>query len=52
MGDDLGWPQRTKRHAGNPGPNTLSAQITDAQITEVQIANAQITDAQIADAHE
>jgi hypothetical protein len=47
MGDDFGWPQRTKRHAENPGPNTLSAQITDAQIAE-----AQITDAQIADGHE
>jgi hypothetical protein len=47
MGDDLGWPQRTKRHVEAPGPNTLSGQITDAQITEVQIA-----DAQIADAHE
>jgi hypothetical protein len=44
MGDDLGWPKRTKRDAGNPGPNTLSVQITDAQTIDAQITDAQITD--------
>jgi hypothetical protein len=39
MGDDLGWPERTKRDAENPGPNTLSAQITDVQIAGAQITN-------------
>jgi hypothetical protein len=52
MGDDFGWPERTKGNAGNPGPNALSAQITGAQIADAQITDAQIADGQIADGHE